>query len=195
LRFVSTSDIARYGVPTRLVDQLPPYAPTITYIRAYRPVGKFAQTPLGVICHGSRSGQPYTRAVEYRGTCNWAANPTNPYAWNHTIGDDTACQHLTASEHGLNAGTLASTLWLAVEFAQAGRTTPISDAQVNTFCWLFENKYRVRWPDLPAIFIPHGSTPQGRADGKDDCFPPNSPAWADLERRIFARLKLLGVRV
>lgn len=148
--------------------------------------GVFANTPAGVILHGSRSGTGNNTAQEYTGTARYAGSGIE-LGWHLTIGDDIYAEHMTPKQWGWNARA-ASQKYLGVEFAQATVALPISDAQVRAFCWWFKNVARVTWPNLPTTFPMHSELPEGIADGKTDVFPKGDSRGDELRTRIMARL-------
>lgn len=209
------NSLGRYGVPSWTVEAPPTPLPQPKYEPAvidYRPPssiggikviqGSFAAMPLGVILHGSRSGASHDAIAEFTGTAGYCkrgalipdADGGYYVAWNVTIGPNRVGTHISPGEWGWNAGS-DSKIYLAVEFSQPKVTDPISDAQVNAFCWWFAEVARKTWPNLPAYFPLHSETAQGKRVGKTDAFPAGSPQGNDLRARIYARLKNQGVRV
>jgi hypothetical protein len=154
--------------------------------------GFFSAMPKGVILHGSRSGVA-SRNIhdEFIGTANWAANNPGGLSWNATIGEDEIALHLPEDEWGHNARR-ASGMYLAVEFSQPTVNHSISDAQVEAFCWWFQNKVTARWEAFPLTFPTHAEVEAwgltGRIDGKTDVFPNGDPRTDELRQRILARL-------
>lgn len=161
----------------------PLYTPNI-YSKPGAVAGRFSTMPQGVILHGSRSGRPQPTAAEFWGTANFAT--TTDLGWNATIGDDGVAFHIPPTQWGWNARG-ASSKYLATEFAQPTVNDPISDAQVNAFCfWFMES--RETWPALPLFFPSHAELPEGKLDGKSDVFPVGDARADDLRARIRERL-------
>ena len=165
----------------KLGNELP--EPSITHV-AGRIAGSFTIPPMGVILHGSRSGQPYTVEQEYMATVNHVRNGANGLGWNITVGNGVVCEHMTPRYWGWNARG-ASNRHLAVEFAQANLGDLITDAQIDAFCWYFTNVMKVAWPGMPRAFPYHSELPEGVADGKTDPEPRGEHSVRD---RILARL-------
>ena len=158
---------------------------------AGRVAGRFAQTPRGVVLHGSRSGTTKDTQAEYEGTVNYVRNGTDgTTGWNVTVGDNIFCQHLAMNEYGWHARA-ASPYYLSAEFAQANRYYPISDEQINAFCAWFKAA-QAEWPDLPLHFPTHAdveaSGETGQRDGKDDPFLHGDERADELRQRILTAL-------
>jgi hypothetical protein len=154
-------------------------------------VGAFAKQPSGIVLHGTRSGQSWGLAEEFASTVAWAKSPNNPYGWNVTVGPGVYATHMRADQHGLNCGTRESKLYLACEFCQPLRYTPITDEQVATLAAWYRAEVLPQWPKLtPDILVmpTHPEMPQGKADGKDDPFPRGDQRTEDLRARIYAAL-------
>lgn len=157
------------------------------------PQGRFGSVPRGVILHGSRSDHPeLSRAQEFDGTSRWAANPSNPLGWTATVSEDCYDRHIDEGAWGYSAFN-ASTIYLAVEFAQAVEAWPITDPMVNAFCHWYAIHARKRWPTLPLRFPSHSEVEAsgeiGHApSGKTDVFRLHAPRMEDLRARILARL-------
>jgi hypothetical protein len=157
--------------------------------------GRFVAPPRGIILHGTRSGQPYDEAQEWRGTVNYVRNGAGGLGWNVTVGPDRLALHLEPDQYGWNARA-ASDDYLACEFAQAQRDAPISNASVDAFCYWVREIVLVRWPGLPlgtdrglpthAELERRGET--GAIDGKSDVFSYGSPLADELRARIRQRL-------
>lgn len=168
-----------------------PYTPRVVLQARGTAAGEYARVPRGVILHGSRSGlsQPLDR--EFYGTTAYAQREDHGLGWTATIGDDMIALHLTPAFWGWNARK-ASSLYLAVEFAQPTAEQTITDGQVRAFCWAYTAIWRVYWPDLPAHFPTHAELDvlgmTGQRDGKTDCYPYGDPRTEDLRARITARL-------
>lgn len=164
--------------------------------------GTFAHVPLGVILHGTESGSTTnTVAQEWKGTCDYVkagalryTEDGEPYyvAWQATGADDLIGRHMRADQWGWHAGD-DSKIYYGYEFAHARTVLPISDAQINAFCWCFEHEWRATYPTLPAVFVLHSETKQGQSISKVDTFPKGSAEGAALKARIVARLKAIGV--
>lgn len=171
------------------------YLPTVEEIPGNR-AGSFPSVPRGVILHGSRSGSGNNTDREYAGTVNYVRNGASGLGWNATIGDDVVGIHIGPDGYGWNARA-ASSKYLAVEFAQAVETKPISDAQVKAFCWWFISHVYPRWPSIPLNFPTHaelearGET--GQRDGKTDVFSNGSPQSDELRSRILTTLQAMGL--
>ena len=150
--------------------------------------GTFGRTPLGVILHGTRSGQPYSVEREYQATLNYVRGGAGGLGWSITVGDNAICTHMTPGDWGWNARA-ASSKYLAAEFAQAHLGDPITDGQINAFCWWFLNVARAQWPDLAQLFPNHSDLAQGVADGKSDVEPNGHHSVRD---RILERLKSIA---
>ena len=153
--------------------------------------GSFSHTPLGVILHRSRSGAAGNpTSLEYLGTARYAVNEPGGLGWNATCGSDAIALHMAYTQWGWNARGCSS-LYLAVEFAQAVEANAISDGQVRAFCW-FVRQARTKWPGLPPNFPTHaeldGTVPYGVRDGKTDVFALHSPRADELRERIRAEL-------
>lgn len=146
--------------------------------------GRYATTPVGVILHGTRSGQPYTTDQEYQATIRFVRSGAGGLGWSFTCGNGVIAVHMTPQQWGWNARS-ASSKHLACEFAQANLGDPITDAQIDAFCWWFLNVARAAWPNLPKAFPYHSELPQGIADGKTDVEPRGQHSVRD---RILARL-------
>lgn len=146
--------------------------------------GRYASTPVGVILHGTRSGQPYTTDQEFAATIRYVQAGASGLGWSITCGNGVIAVHMTPQQWGWNARS-ASSKHLACEFAQANIGDPITDAQIDAFCWWFLNVARAAWPNLPKAFPNHSELPEGIADGKSDVEPRGEHAVRD---RILARL-------
>lgn len=150
--------------------------------------GTFATQPKGVILHGSRSGKEWSLWEEFLSTARWAANASNPYGWNATIGEDVYSVHIPATHYGVNAGTLESSQYLAVEFAQATVHQAITDKQVAAFVDWYREAVLPHWPGLKlgsdASLPAHAELPQGIAAGKSDVFPRQDGRLHQLRDRI-----------
>ena len=157
--------------------------PSITHV-AGNIAGSFTTTPVGVILHGSRSGQPYTVEQEFQATLNYVNSGAAGLGWNITIADGKVCEHMAPRYWGWNARN-ASKIHLACEFAQAHLGDEITDGQIDAFCWWFLNVAREAWPGLPMAFPNHSELPEGIADGKSDVEPRGENSVRD---RIIARL-------
>lgn len=168
------------------------YTPRIISARAPETLiaGVWGSTPLGVVLHGSRSGQEdYITAQEFAGTAAYAASGTNGIdMWHVTIGDDELAIHLDPDQWGWHAREY-SRRWLGAEFAQPTVGSAISDAQIRAFIWWFYETARWMWPDLPAHFVFHSEIMPGVRDGKTDPFPNGSTELIDLRQRILGGLK------
>lgn len=149
--------------------------------------GTFATTPLGVILHGTRSGQPYTTDQEYDATIRFVAGGAGGLGWNATIGNNKIDKHINPGAWGWNAREHSSQ-YIAVELAQARRGDPITDSQVQTFARYFVETLRPWWPSLPVNFPEHYELPAGIRDGKSDC-DPDHPGL--LARRMKAAIAAL----
>lgn len=164
--------------------------------------GTFAHVPQGVILHGTESGSTTnTVAQEWLGTCQYVqagalryTEKGEPYyvAWQATGGEDIIGRHMAINQWGWHAGA-DSHEFLGYEFAHARTVLPISDAQVNAFCWWFQHEARATYPMIPAIFPLHSETAQGQSIGKVDAFPKGSAEGAALKARIIKRLHEVGV--
>ncbi len=141
-------------------------------------------TPVGVILHGTRSGQDYSIEQEYRATLNYVRSGASGLGWTCTIGENAIALHMTPRYWGWNARS-ASQRHLAVEFAQAKLGDEITDKQVSNFCWWFLNVARETWPNLPMAFPNHSDLPEGVQDGKSDVEPRGEHSVRD---RILAAL-------
>lgn len=149
--------------------------------------GRFAQTPLGVILHGSRSGAASNpTAAEYVGTAHWAVANPDSLGWSATIGSDIIALHMPFAAWGWNAREHSS-VYLAVELAQAVEAQPISDGQVRAVAWFFQQAKKT-WPNLPRFFPTHAELPAGVRDGKTDVFSRGSARTDELRARINAAL-------
>lgn len=151
-----------------------PYVPNTILTMPGHIAGKFQSLPKGVILHGSRSGSSKaTVGQEFSGTAAWAQNSSHELGWNATIGSDAVAIHIEPQFWGWNARK-ASSVYLAVEFAQAVEDWEITDAQVRAFCWYFLKRLRDKWPNLPAYFPTHAEVEKawetGAFDGKTDVF-------------------------
>lgn len=153
--------------------------------------GTFAYRPVGIILHGSRSGQAWSIGREFVSTRNYATSGIE-LGWNATIGPDAYSVHMTAREWGWNARSPASQTLLAVEFAQAQLSDPITDAQVRAFVHWYEHEVMPMWGALDlsadAALPMHSELPAGVQDGKTDAFTRNSERANDLRARIRAAL-------
>lgn len=165
----------------READVIP--APLVEHVQG-NVAGSFTGTPAGVILHGTRSGQPYSVEQEYQATLNYVRSGAGGLGWNITVGDGKVCEHVSARHWGWNARG-ASRIHLAVEFAQAHLGDPITDRQVDAFCWYLLNVWQPIWPNLPWAFPNHSDLPEGVADGKSDVEPRGEHSVRD---RILARL-------
>lgn len=150
--------------------------------------------PKGFVLHGTRSGQAsYSTAYEYSATVNYVKSGAGGLGWHITCADDLLAVHMAADQYGYHARA-ASAYYLACEFAQATADKPISDAQVNAFCWWVQNLVLPAWPQIPMVFKTHAELEQsgetGARDGKTDCFPAGDPRADELRARIRARLGL-----
>jgi hypothetical protein len=139
---------------------------------------------MGVILHGSRSGRNWSYEEEFWATARYAASGANGLGWNATIGPNLVALHIDARHWGWNAREHSKDL-LAVEFAQPTIEYPITDAQIDAFCWWFTQKVLPIWPDIPWVFPTHAELPAGQRDGKTDVFPDGT----DLRLRIGLRLE------
>ncbi|MGH2362427.1 MAG: hypothetical protein ACRDGM_18035 [bacterium] len=144
--------------------------------------------PDGVILHGTRSGQDFNTTREMLATLNFVAGGAVGLGWNITVADNWVCEHIDSERWGWNARE-SSNHHLAVEFAQAKLGTPISDEQIEAFCWYFVHVMRKSWPGLPAVFPNHSDLPPGIRDGKTDVEPKGQHAVRD---RIVAKLTAAG---
>ena len=113
-------------------------------------------------------------------------------AWHATIGENEYYLHMNANEWGWNARA-ASDDYIAVEFAQAVVSEPITDAQVDAYVEFIKTDILPTYPDIPMVFVTHadidGSQVYGGTyDGKSDVFPKGDPRTQDLINRIQARL-------
>ena len=132
--------------------------------------------------HGTRSTNPNTVDQEYAGTVNYVRNGADGKGWNLTIGNGIICEHMTPRYWGWHA-LGASNRHLGAEFAQARLGDPITDAQIDAFCWWFLNVARAAWPNLPRAFPNHSELPEGI--GNTDVEPRGEHSVRD---RILARL-------
>lgn len=146
--------------------------------------GRYASTPLGVILHGTRSGQPYTTSQEYDAAIRFVRGGAGGLGWSITCGIGVIAVHMTPQQWGWNARG-ASSKYLACEFAQANLGDPIDDGQVDAFCWWFRNVAQVHWPNIPMHFPNHSDLPEGISDGKSDVEPRGQHSVRD---RILTRL-------
>ena len=166
--------------------------PVTVYRQAGTVAGTFVHKPLGIILHGSRSGQQWSIGSEFDSCRNFAAGGANGLGWNATVGEDEYSIHMTARQWGWNARSPASQTLLAVELAQAQLVDPITDAQVRAFVHWYEHEVVPVWGPLDlssdGALPTHAELPAGIADGKTDCFPRNDPRADDLRARIRAAL-------
>lgn len=146
--------------------------------------GTYTSMPVGVILHGTRSGQDYSVEQEYQATLNYVRSGASGLGWSVTIGDGKICEHMTPRYWGWNARG-ASSKHLAAEFSQAKLGGAITDGQIDAFCYWFLKVARGTWPALPMAFPNHSELPEGIADGKSDVEPRGSHSVRD---RILARL-------
>lgn len=155
--------------------------------------GPFANPPLGVILHGSRSGLERPVSAEFDSTRQYCVTNPDGYAWQATIGEDAYSVHMPCSQWGWSARE-ASYAYLAVEFSQANLSDPVSDAQVRAFVAWFKAEALHYWPALDvygAGSLPmHSELPAGIRDGKTDAFIAYSGQAVDLRYRIRAALGL-----
>lgn len=167
------------------------YTPRVVLHARGNTAGDYARPPRGVILHGSRSGlrQPLDR--EFYGTVGYAGQERHGLGWTATIGEDMIALHMTPAYWGWNARK-ASSLYLAVEFAQPTVNDPITDGQVRAFCWAFRSIWQVYWPSLPLVFPTHAELDvdgvTGKLDGKSDVFPYGDARADELRARIARRL-------
>jgi len=138
-----------------------------------------------VILHATRSGQAWSLDQEYRSTINYVQAGASGLGWNVTIGNGVIAVHMSPREWGWNARQHSSH-YLAVELAQGRLGDPITDIQVDCFCWWFLTVARKVWPGLPMEFPNHADLPAGVADGKTDVEPRGVHTVRD---RILARLR------
>ena len=176
------------------------YAPSVFWMPAQHPAGRFAGPPRGWALHGTRSGRDFTTAREFDANRHYGV--TTQLAFNNCIGDDAVSIHLDAFTWGWHAFS-ASSKYLALEFAQPGFSgyEPISDRQVNAAAWIIK-QHRAAWRGrgvvLPLRLRTHaelehdGETVQ--TSGKTDTFPVNDGRADDLRNRLLLRLALLGER-
>lgn len=106
-------------------------------------------------------------------------------AWHVTIGEGEIACHLPLNRWGWHAGS-HSRRWFGAEFAQPTGDDPITDLQVQTFCWWWRNVVRKRWPGVPDHFLGHSEVRQGINAGKTDPYTVGSPEMDNLRRRILS---------
>lgn len=159
-------------------------APTVIDTVRGNVAGTFAAQPLGVVLHSTRSGQDYNEAEEFSATVRYVRNGAAGLGWNVSIGPNVIATHIQPRQWGWHARS-ASSRWLAAEFAQSKLGGPISDEQVQAFCWWFRLVARAVWPDLPRTFPNHSDLAEGKADGKSD---PEPAGQHSLRDRILAML-------
>lgn len=157
--------------------------------------GSFSGTPKGIILHGTRSGTNNSTAQEFQSTLNYVRAGASGLGWNATVGDDVVSEHMDAGMWAWHARA-ASQHYVGCEFAQPLESRPISDAQVRAFAWLWRNRWRARWPNLPMHFPTHAevehSGETGQVDGKSDVFSYGSPQADELRARIIAEIQRQG---
>lgn len=126
---------------------------------------------------------------EFEATAQYAQTNPDNLCWHATIGDGIVAIHLAAEAWGWSARAFSSD-YLAVEFAQPNLGDPISDAAVAAFAWWWLNIARVRWPELPRLFVNHSEVDRllQTPDGKTDLWPAQSRQAADFRQRILARV-------
>lgn len=141
--------------------------------------------------HGSRSGiASKSTHDEFESTAAYAGSNPDSLGWNVTIGDDELAVHLNPDEWGWHARA-ASSHYLSVEFAQPVASRPVSDAQVDVFCYWLTAIVEPVWGalrHLPTHAEVEASGETGAHDGKTDVFPAGDPRADELRARIMARL-------
>lgn len=150
--------------------------------------GTFADAPLGLILHGSRSGQPYSINREYAATVNYVASGAAGLGWNATVGDGVVALHMAVTEWGWNARG-ASSRWAAVELAQANLGDPISALQIEGAAAMWVKLRDHYGKAFPLRFVNHSDLLEGRQDGKTDVEMAGQHSVID---RVTARLKAAG---
>lgn len=156
------------------------------------PQGSLPPTPRGVLLHGSRSGRPLTYAQEFDGTVRWAQNPDNVLGWHATVAEGEIALHVPVRLFGWNAFA-ASSLYVAIEYAQPTEAYPITDLMVRTANWFIATLVRPTFPRMPLHFPSHaevehsGETGHG-ITGKSDAFSYRSPRMDELRERMRANL-------
>jgi hypothetical protein len=150
-------------------------------------------SPKGLLLHGTRSGAAgNSTAQEFDGTVNYVQNGTDgTVGWHCTVGDNEIALHMKPDQYGWNARA-ASDHYLAAEFAQATVDKPISNAQVDAFCWWVQHEVLPVFPALPHVLKTHAevedSGETGANDGKSDVYPTGDARAEDVKARIRARL-------
>jgi hypothetical protein len=95
--------------------------------------------------------------------------------------------HMTCRQYGWNARS-ESPKKLAVEFAQARLSDPITDDQVAAFAHWYAHEVVPVWGELDVddnSALPcHSELSEGARDGKSDTFLAHSKEANDLRRRI-----------
>jgi hypothetical protein len=168
-------------------SQAPPVLePLFEYVQGLV-VGARNMVPRGAILHGSRSGRDQSVDDEYRGTVGWVANGTNGVVgWNFTIGNHEVAQHMGVDQYGWHARA-ASRPYVGMEFAQGVESQIVTDAQVETFAWVWRNIVEARYPTIPPYFPTHAEVERngetGQRDGKSDVYSTTNRA-EELRARI-----------
>jgi hypothetical protein len=158
--------------------------------------GLYSQRPNGVILHGSRSSRSWSTAKEFESTRNFAARGAGGLGWSATIGEEEDATHgtvpaysvhMTPRQWGYNARSESSKR-LAVEFAQARLSDPITDDQIAAFAHWYEHEIVPVWGELDVDDdgdMPcHSELSEGARDGKSDTFLSHSAEANDLRERI-----------
>lgn len=179
--------------PSTPVPPQPQPGPSIAVYRQPGSVaGTFAQRPIGIILHGSRSGQAWSIEREFDSCRNFAAAGAAGLGWNATIGPLAYSVHMSARQWGWNARSPASLIYLAVELAQATVNDPITDEMVQALGHWYEHEVIPVWGKLDLSLdshLPmHSELPTGIADGKTDAFPRGDARADNLRHRIRALL-------
>lgn len=146
-------------------------------------------TPGGFLLHGTQSGVPGPKRVEYERTVQYVRDGAidsqgSRLGWNCTIAEDRYCIHSESWEWGWNARQHSSQ-WVAVEFAQAQIDELISDGQID----MFVHYANAEHPRVSREFIMHSETEAGIQDGKTDAAKKGQRADA-LRNRIKERFGL-----
>ena len=154
--------------------------------------GTFTGTPKGFLLHGSRSGIARNpKDKEALATSNWALNNPEGLSWHASIGEHEVYIHMEAYQWGWNARS-ASDDYIAVEFAQATVTEPITSLQVQAFAQYVRNLVLPTYPNIPMVFVTHADVEKsgetGKIDGKTDVFPYGSAEAEGLKQRIWDEL-------